>query len=130
MKTKIMKNTLIVLFTFFSFSAVVQAQEYVAAFQDKSSIDHESGVYEFYVNADEINEERVQSSSKYYTDYFSVKQKEEDGLRRVMVYLNQPGDDMSIKVIMRLMVTMGIEKVNYAGSEMNIQKFFNEYMNK
>ena len=123
-----MKNTLLLVFAIFGFASLVDAQDYVAAFKDKSGIDHESGVYEFFVNADEINEERVVASSKYYTDYFSVKQKEEGDLRRIMVYLNEPGNEISIKVIMRLMATMGISKVNYAGSDIELQQFFNEYM--
>lgn len=108
----------------------MNAQKYVAAIEDKSGIDHESGVYEYYVNASEISKEDVNKAANYYTDYFSVKQKEDDGLRVIMVYLNNPGDEMSINVVMRLLVTLKIDKVNYAGSEMELHPFFSEYMNK
>lgn len=127
-KIRVMKNTLLIVLAIFFTGLTVNAQKFTAAVEDQSAIDHESGVYEFYVNADEIIAERVEASAKYYTDYFSVKHKEEDGLRKIMVYLENPGDEMSIKIIMRLLVTMNIDKVNYVGSEMLIQPFFNEYM--
>lgn len=125
-----MKNTLILIFTFVTLGFTMNAQKYVAAIEDKSGIDHESGVYEYYVNASEISKEDVNKAANYYTDYFSVKQKEDDGLRVIMVYLNNPGDEMSINVVMRLLVTLKIDKVNYAGSEMELHPFFSEYMNK
>lgn len=125
-----MKNTLVLIITFMTLGFTINAQKYVAAIEDKSGIDHESGVYEFYVNASEISEEDVNNAANYYTDYFSVKQKEDDGLRVIMVYLDSPGDEMSINIIMRLLVTLKIDKVNYVGSEIELHPFFSEYMIK
>ena len=125
-----MKNTLILVFAFVTLGFTMNAQKYVAGIEDKSAIDHESGVYEFLVNASEISAEDVKKAANYYTDYFSVKQKEEDGVRVIMVYLDTPGDEMSINVIMRLLVTLKIDKVDYVGSEMELHPFWSEYMNK
>ncbi|MBW7868091.1 MAG: hypothetical protein H3C31_07195 [Brumimicrobium sp.] len=81
--------------------------------------------YVEFVFPDEITQETIEKSGKYYTEYFTVEYNKPSKIVKVSLIENT---DMARRVITRFLLSCGVRTVEFTGKEFTIMEFYDSYL--
>lgn len=102
--------------------AIGQSENGTAIFTSTQKVDNEKGVYEFQFKEDLASQEKIDETTAFYTDYFTVDTKTANGLHTMTVTLNEVSYDNK-KLMHRLLVTLNLKKVSFQNKTYDTRAF-------
>jgi len=84
----------------------------------------DKGIFNF-VFPKEISNEEIKKNATYYTTYFEVKHKQNNGLVTIKMHTN---DSPSRRIIKRFLISNNIKRINIDNKEYTIDEFYNEFL--
>ena len=119
-----MKKLFLAIIAVFSLSISSFAQE--ARVENKATLEagKKSGDFTFYL-PESISADDVTQNSKYYTHYFTVNFDDASSKADIKMITN---DEKSRHVIVRFLVSLGIEQVVMDGKAENVEAFYQTHL--
>ncbi len=119
-----MKKLFLAILAIFSLSMMSMAQEAKVANASSFDAGKKAGDFSF-ILPENVTAENVTQNSKYYTHYFTVTFDDATNRADIKMITN---DEKSRHVIIRFLISLGVEQVTMNGTSENVEAFYQSHL--